>query len=1044
MSQSREELLIREFPFEKVSLKSYPDAFLGKLPFSQIKILPKLIKYCQLQNRDPALIKRLEVGFCNGIAVVALNAIAQTLADRGGNNLHWFLHCARIIEQLDDEKIKKLSAADQKQIESFLGLIESFQNTDQYEAVSQGELQTSLSSAGQQYQQVGTLAGAFTPSDFLKTIDLTKVADKKSSPEKERKHDKMPAKASMLDLIAQEKCIALVISHNHATGFLTTQQYFYYFDANQGLYRIPRDQKSALITLLNVAHYSKTLNEYLWSTTSCPFAFNIVSQQHLDHPLSHSDVVRSIINRTDTVEKDTLKTEEFKHADQYTPLHMAAWEGDTVSLAAWLEQYKKAGKLKEALNKKYARNMGRSVEDEYKDKEKEKEDKTANPATPKIIENTPLSLAAQRGHTQFVAEYLKNLGDIDPTEINYAFFAAMQHQFLDVAALLVPYVPYDINYQLIANIYTKQNNLPLILAAKLNHMPLAQALIIQNATPIQQNPGDENTALHIALKQGNVEMFYLLFENMPKTKHNLNIANKDGETLLHIAAEKGLEAIMDSILKIDPTLIFKKDKAGNTPLHTLAKSSNVKLIDRLATEAKGLDFNIPNRAGERPVHIAAQFGNNEMIKTLIKHGAINIPDEEGNSLLHLAARHGKVNTMKMLIDDFKADLESKNSQGQTPLFLAVLKGKDQAAKDLIASKAATNLTDNAGNSPLHLLSKNSPEFIKKMVTEYKLDINQKNKLGETPLSIYIKESKNDLLKALLEHGKFDLNAADQNKLTPLHHASKSGNVEAAKLLIQKGANINIEDEKGQSLASQEFKANRHELFKAWLERRLRDDFLIVADSEAEVIAGWVKKGLIQTSDLARKEIILHNGTPLMTWLKSHEENKVTTPTVVAPSSVSIFPATPVTEKKSEPDLTKSIVSEQELKTLGKHIDRLKRIPGALKLDAFKINPQGVSDLSIIMGDQRTGTAAKYYALVKALYNDLDMTKYKTDERKQPSSTSSTSGLFPPKIAVDEKELKTLLAEISAILKQIHAKHPEFNLDIKRLEIAAATVKPTRS
>jgi len=83
------------------------------------------------------------------------------------------------------------------------------------------------------------------------------------------------------------------------------------------------------------------------------------------------------------------------------------------------------------------------------------------------------------------------------------------------------------------------------------------------------------------------------------------------------------------------------------------------------------------------------YGNQDMIKTLLKYGANpNIPDnaETGNNNpMHIAVSKNMVSTLELFldIDEPAADLEMKNSNGFTILHIAACKGYIEICKLLL-------------------------------------------------------------------------------------------------------------------------------------------------------------------------------------------------------------------------------------------------------------------------------------------------------------------------------------------------------------------------
>jgi len=76
---------------------------------------------------------------------------------------------------------------------------------------------------------------------------------------------------------------------------------------------------------------------------------------------------------------------------------------------------------------------------------------------------------------------------------------------------------------------------------------------------------------------------------------------------------------------------------------------------------------------------------------------------------------------------------------------------------------------------------------------YKLD-----KYFQNVLYYIAKAGKEELLKYLLDRYKYDLNTNDNTKQTPLFFAASCNNIGCAKLLIDKGCDVNHIDNNGQN------------------------------------------------------------------------------------------------------------------------------------------------------------------------------------------------------------------------------------------------------
>ena len=66
----------------------------------------------------------------------------------------------------------------------------------------------------------------------------------------------------------------------------------------------------------------------------------------------------------------------------------------------------------------------------------------------------------------------------------------------------------------------------------------------------------------------------------------------------------------------------------------------------------------------------------------------------------------------------------------------------------------------------------------------------------TPLHESVRDGEADKALALLQEEGTDVNAQDQNGMTPLHYTATNGEVDLAELLISRGADVKIRDDEG--------------------------------------------------------------------------------------------------------------------------------------------------------------------------------------------------------------------------------------------------------
>jgi ankyrin repeat protein len=118
---------------------------------------------------------------------------------------------------------------------------------------------------------------------------------------------------------------------------------------------------------------------------------------------------------------------------------------------------------------------------------------------------------------------------------------------------------------------------------------------------------------------------------------DLHVTNEYSDTMLHIAARKGLHEIchvlLDAGSQIDARTSFQ-----TTPLHDAARHGHADLCRTLV--AHGADLDARNVRHETPLHLAADRGHVAACRVLLEAGApIDAQDHEGWTPLHWPTFH---------------------------------------------------------------------------------------------------------------------------------------------------------------------------------------------------------------------------------------------------------------------------------------------------------------------------------------------------------------------------------------------------------------------
>ncbi|KAJ3004488.1 UNVERIFIED_CONTAM: hypothetical protein HDU68_005052, partial [Siphonaria sp. JEL0065] len=130
----------------------------------------------------------------------------------------------------------------------------------------------------------------------------------------------------------------------------------------------------------------------------------------------------------------------------------------------------------------------------------------------------------------------------------------------------------------------------------------------------------------------------------------------------------------------------------------------------------------------------------------------------------------------------------------SPLQKAVWKRNLQAVQSELESGNDFLIPNPAdGSTELHYAAEFFDETIfALLVSKFKTYVNDKNATKSTPLHYAAQNGHVDAAQLLLDKGA-SVNAECNTKRTPLHYAALNGHVDAARLLLDKGANVNAQD-----------------------------------------------------------------------------------------------------------------------------------------------------------------------------------------------------------------------------------------------------------
>jgi ankyrin len=399
-----------------------------------------------------------------------------------------------------------------------------------------------------------------------------------------------------------------------------------------------------------------------------------------------------------------------------------------------------------------------------------------------------------------------------------------------------------------ADVNARQDDLstPLHLAASEGHFKAAQ-LLLANKANVDSRDRAGKTSLHLVSSVANrPDLRTRLAQLLLEYSADVNAKDEDDATPLHYASEHQRQDIAQTLLNHGAKADAKNNKLM-TPLHLSLPSQyyrpcSIGFVQFLLEN--GADVNAQDENHETALHLAFGGGKHDIAQLLLDRGAkVNAANNRGETLLHQFSKRGDdcLSAVQLLLE-CGADVNAQDNDLTTPLHLASENGRLEIARALLDHGAKVNAENNRGETPFHRLSRgNVGEClgvarlllerganinarakghatplhlasddgffdVAQILVSCGADVNAKNDRDETPLFLLLEPSLEcsrhshivlDFIRFLVEYGA-DANTRSEDNTTALHLASKFGEVEVARVLLNHGANVDAKDIRGWS------------------------------------------------------------------------------------------------------------------------------------------------------------------------------------------------------------------------------------------------------
>lgn len=163
---------------------------------------------------------------------------------------------------------------------------------------------------------------------------------------------------------------------------------------------------------------------------------------------------------------------------------------------------------------------------------------------------------------------------------------------------------------------------------------------------------------------------------------------------------------------------------------------------------------------------------------------------------HAAAVARDIMAINAFIDGGMNPNAQNESDGRTPLISAAARGDLEVTNVLLERGADVNVKDKKGYTALfHAIEAMYEDVAMAMLNQPNLDPDSRGLNGVTALMSYAWRDDTDAVRKLLDRGA-NVNAQDNDGDAALHGVAKSGNIEIIDMLLEKGADPNLKNKLG--------------------------------------------------------------------------------------------------------------------------------------------------------------------------------------------------------------------------------------------------------
>jgi len=354
-----------------------------------------------------------------------------------------------------------------------------------------------------------------------------------------------------------------------------------------------------------------------------------------------------------------------------------------------------------------------------------------------------------------------------------------------------------INYKADINKDNIHNDRPLFFACSSNDYKLAKLLLDTSKVEMNHRNKNGDTELAVACTNDNPQLIELLIDH----QSDVNYMNNKGHYPIHVATLNNKLNTLKTLFKYGSD-IHSDNIIGNQCFSLACINNFVEIMDYLVS--LNVDYNHTNYSGESALHQCCNLQKQEVVNYILALDDVDIdvPNSYGFTPFLIASKKNNLELVKSFLNNKKAseiNIDAKSNTGDFALFYATHYKNDELVKYLLDHNADMYNEKDADKCNCYSAFLMSCSYfgtvdIIQLFLDHGVDVNRPNSIGSYPISIACKSENIQHVKLLLDNGA---NPNVQSKTTtPLVHACVDNTFSIAEELINHGADVNFETSEG--------------------------------------------------------------------------------------------------------------------------------------------------------------------------------------------------------------------------------------------------------